>query len=54
MAFLGTDVPLVAVVIYLLLGSSPGPGEALRALAILAAVTLAGNAAALLAMRALC
>ena len=39
--------------IYLLPGASPGPGEALRVLAVLAAVTLAGTAVVLLAVRAL-
>ena len=52
-AFLGTQAPLLAAALYLLLGSSAGPGEALRALALLAAVTLAGMAATLVALRAL-
>lgn len=51
--FLGTQAPLLVVALYLLLGSSPGPGEALRALALLAAVTLAGMAVTLPALRAL-
>ena len=52
-AFLGTQAPLLAVSLYLLPGSSSGPGEALQALALLAAVTLAGMAVTLLALRAL-
>ncbi len=51
--FLGTQAPLLAVTLYLLLGSSAGLGEALPALALLAAVTLAGMAATLLVLRAL-
>ncbi|HEV2093262.1 MAG TPA: GGDEF domain-containing protein [Rubrobacter sp.] len=52
-AFLSAQAPLLAVALYLLLGSSAGLGEALRALALLAAVTLAGMAVTLLALRAL-
>ena len=52
-AFLGAQAPLIAVALYLLLGSSSGLGEALRALALVAAVTLVGNAATLLALGAL-
>ena len=51
--FLGTHAPLLAVALYLLLGSSSGPGESLWTLALLSAVTLAGTAATLLALRAL-
>ncbi|MDQ3316042.1 MAG: GGDEF domain-containing protein [Actinomycetota bacterium] len=51
--FLGTQAPLLAVALYLLLGTSAGLGEALRALALLAAVTLAGMAVTLPALRAL-
>jgi diguanylate cyclase (GGDEF)-like protein len=52
-AFVGAQAPLLAVALYLLLGSSAGLGEALRVLALLAAVTLAGQAFTLLALRAL-
>ena len=52
-AFLGAQAPLMAVALYLLLGSSSGLGEALRTLALVAAVTLVGNAATLLALGAL-
>ncbi len=52
-AFLGSQAPPIAVALYLLLGSSSGLGEALRALALLAAVTLAGMVVTLLALRAL-
>ncbi len=52
-AFLGAQAPLIAIALYLLLGSSSGLGEALRALALVAAVTLVGNAATLLFLRAL-
>ena len=52
-AFLGAQAPLIAVALYLLLGSSSGLGEALRTLALVAAVTLVGNAATLLALGAL-
>jgi len=52
-AFLGAQAPLIAVALYLVLGSSSGLGEALRALALVAAVTLLGNAATLLALGAL-
>ena len=51
--FLGAQAPLLAVALYLLLGSSAGLREALPALALLAAVTLAGMAATLLVLRAL-
>ncbi len=52
-AFLGAQAPPLAVALYLLLGSSAGLGEALRALALLAAGALAGVAVTLLALRAL-
>jgi diguanylate cyclase (GGDEF)-like protein len=52
-AFLGAQAPLLAVAAYLLLGSSPGPAQALRALALLSAAALAGLAVTLLALRAL-
>ena len=52
-AFLGAQAPLLAAALYLVLGSSAGPGEALWALALLAAVAIAGMAATLLALRAL-
>ena len=52
-AFLGAQAPLIAVALYLVLGSSSGLGEALRALALVVAVTLVGNAATLLALSAL-
>ncbi|MDQ3318040.1 MAG: GGDEF domain-containing protein [Actinomycetota bacterium] len=52
-ALLGTHAPLLAVTLYLLLGSSSGLGEALRTLALLAAITLIGMFVTLLALRAL-
>ena len=52
-AFLGAQAPPIAVALYLVLGSSSGFGEALRALALVAAVALVGNAATLLALSAL-
>ena len=52
-AFLGAQAPLIAVALYLVLGSSSGLGEALLALALVAAVTFVGNAATLLALGAL-
>ena len=52
-AFLGTHAPLLALALYLLLGSSIGLGAALRILALLVVVTLAGTAVTLLALRAL-
>ncbi len=52
-AFLGAQAPLLAAALYLLLGSASGSGEALRALALVAAVTLVGLAVTLLALRAL-
>ena len=52
-AFLGTHAPLLGAALYLLLGSSVGLEAALRILALLVAVTLAGTAATLLALRAL-
>jgi diguanylate cyclase (GGDEF)-like protein len=52
-AFLGAQAPLLVVALYLLLGSSPGPAQALRTLALLAGVALVGLAVTLLAMRAL-
>ena len=51
--FLGTLVPLIALVFYLLLGSSVGIGPALRILALMVAVTLLGTGATLLALRGL-
>ena len=52
-AFLGTHAPLIALVFYLLLGSSLGLGPALRILALMVVVTLVGTAATLLVLRAL-
>ena len=52
-AFLGAQAPPIAVALYLVPGSSSGFGEALRALALVAAVALVGNAATLLALSAL-
>jgi diguanylate cyclase (GGDEF)-like protein len=52
-AFLGTHAPLLGAALYLLLGSSVGLGAALRILALLMAVTLAGTAVTLLALGAL-
>ena len=52
-AFLGTHAPLLGVALYLLWASSVGLWEELRILALLVAVTLAGTAATLLALRAL-
>ena len=52
-AFLGAQAPLIAIALYLLLGSPLSLGEALRALVLLAAATLVGNAATLLFLRAL-
>jgi predicted signal transduction protein with EAL and GGDEF domain len=52
-AFFGTQAPLLAAALYLLLGSSSGPGEVLWALAILVAVALIGMFVTLLALRAL-
>ena len=52
-AFLGTHAPLIALVFYLLLGSSLGLGVALRILALMVVVTLVGTAVTLLALRAL-
>jgi diguanylate cyclase (GGDEF)-like protein len=52
-AFLGTHAPLLGAALYLLLGSSVGLGAALRILALLVAVTLAGTAVTLLALGAL-
>ena len=52
-AFLGTHAPLLALALYLLLGSSVGLGAALRILALVLVVTLLGTAATLLALRAL-
>ncbi len=48
-AFLGTHTPLLGAALYLLLGSSVGLGAALRILALLVTVTLAGTADTLLA-----
>jgi diguanylate cyclase (GGDEF)-like protein len=52
-AFLGTHAPLIALVFYLLVGSSLGLGPALRILALMVVVTLVGTAATLLALRGL-
>ena len=52
-AFLGTHAPLIALVFYLLLGSSLGLGPALRILALMVVVTLVGTAVTLLTLRAL-
>ena len=52
-AFLGTHAPLIALVFYLLLGSSLGLGPALRILALMVVVTLVGTAATLLVLRGL-
>ena len=52
-AFLGTNAPLLGAALYLLLGSSVGLEAALRILALLVAVTLAGTAVTLLALGAL-
>ena len=52
-AFLGTHAPLLALALYFLLGSSVGLGAASRIMVLLVAVTLAGTAATLLALRAL-
>ena len=52
-ASLGTHVPLIALAFYLLLVSSVGLGPALRILALVAAVTLLGTVATLLALRGL-
>ena len=52
-AFLGTHVPLIALVFYLLLGSPLGLGPALRILALMVVVTLVGTAATLLVLRGL-
>lgn len=52
-AFLGTHAPLIALLFYLLLGSSLGLGPSLRILALMVAVTLVGTAATLLALGAL-
>jgi diguanylate cyclase (GGDEF)-like protein len=52
-AFLGTQAPLLALALYLLLGSPVGIGTALRILALVLVVTLLGTAATLLALRAL-
>ena len=52
-AFLGTQAPLIAVALYLLLGPSAGLGETPRALALLAAAALIGLAVTLLSLRAL-
>ena len=52
-AFLGTHAPLIALVFYLLLGSSLGLGPALRILALMVVVTLVGTTVTLLTLRAL-
>ena len=52
-AFLGTHAPLLALAIYLLLGSSVGAGTALRILGLVVAVNLAGTAVTLLVLRSL-
>ena len=52
-AFLGTNAPLIALVFYLLLGYSGGFESALRILVLMAAVTLLGTVATLLALRGL-
>jgi diguanylate cyclase (GGDEF)-like protein len=52
-AFLAAQAPLLVTTLYLLLGSSVGSGAALRALALLVVVALAGVAATLLALGAL-
>ena len=52
-AFLGTHAPLIALAVYLLLGYSGGLGSALRILVLMAAVTLLGTVATLLALRGL-
>jgi diguanylate cyclase (GGDEF)-like protein len=52
-AFLGTHAPLIALVFYLLLGSSLGLEPALRILALMVVVTLVGTAATLLALHGL-
>ncbi len=51
--FLGTHVPLVALVLYLLLSSPVGMRPALNILVLLLVVTLAGTAAALWALHGL-
>jgi len=51
--FLAAQAPLLATVLYLLLGSSVDSGAALRASALLVVVALAGAALALLALGAL-
>jgi len=52
-ALLGTPAPLLALALYLLLGSSFGLGAALRILALVVAVTLLGTAVTLLVLRGL-
>ena len=52
-AFLGVQAPLLAAALYLLLGSSPVLGAALRTSVLLGTVALAGTAVTLLALRAL-
>jgi diguanylate cyclase (GGDEF)-like protein len=51
--FLGTHVPLIALVVYVLLSSSVGSGPALGVVTPLLVATLAGIAAALYALRGL-
>src|SRR3712207_6557831 len=51
--FLGTHVPLVALVLYLLLSSPVGTRPGLNILVLLLAATLAGTAAALWVLRGL-
>jgi diguanylate cyclase (GGDEF)-like protein len=51
--FLGTHVPLIALVVYLLLSSSFGSGPALGVVTLLLVATLAGTAAALYALKGL-
>jgi diguanylate cyclase (GGDEF)-like protein len=52
-AFLGTHLPLLALTLYLLLGTSIGLSAALRLLAVLLVATLVGTALTLYAVRAL-
>lgn len=52
-AFLGTHAPLIALVIYLLLGYSGALESTLRILVLMVGVTLLGTAATLLALRGL-
>src|ERR687898_3099434 len=52
-AFLGTHAPLIALVVYLLLGYSGALDSTLRILVLMVGVTLLGTVATLLALRGL-